>query len=237
MKVALLRVGIDSGCGGMQGPLLRDGSFEFIPIPDDRMLDNRTYGNTISRSGRPFAQFFPSQRQQRMANQPMHVDPEFETFTYGDPTPPKKGLRHLTKGDLLIFYAGLEGFDFESPPALYIVGYFEVKLAGLAISFSRADIAKYFVNNFHVRHRRLFAQQKNKLVLVRGSTRSRLLKKAHLLSETVTLDAKPPIKKITAEMRRIFGDFGGRHSFQRSPPRWVEENCTARAAAFIHSLP
>ena len=46
-----------------------------------------------------------------------HVDPEY-------PTPPKKGLRHLTEGDLLIFYAGLQGFEFESPPALYIIGYF-----------------------------------------------------------------------------------------------------------------
>jgi hypothetical protein len=235
MKVALLRVGIDSGCGGMQGPLFRDGSFEFIPIPDDRMLDNRTYGNTLGRSGRPFVEFFPSRRQQRMANQPMHVDPEFETFTYGDPTPPKKGLRRLTKGDLLIFYAGLEGFDFESPPALYIIGYFEVELAGLATSFSPDEIAKHFANNFHVRHRRLFAQQKNELVLVKGSKRSRLLKKAHLLSETLTLNGKPPIKKITAEMRQIFGGFFGRHSFQRSPTRWVEPHYTQSAAAYIRS--
>jgi len=235
LKVALLRVGIDSGCGGMQGPLFHDGSFEFIPIPDERTLDSRTYGNTIGRSGRSLAEFFPIRRQQRMAAQPMHVDPEFDTFTYGDPTPPKKGLRHLTKGDLLIFYAGLEGFDFESPPALYIIGYFEVELSGLATAFSTAEIAKHFGNNFHVRHRRLFAQQKNELVLVRGSKRSRLLKKAHLLSETVTLNGKPPVKKITAEMREIFGDFSGRHSFQRSPNRWVEPHYTQSAAAYIRS--
>ena len=236
MKVALLRVGIDSGCGGMQGPLFRDGRFEFIPIPDDRMLDSRTYGNTLGRNGRPFAEFFPGRRQQRMANQPMHVDPEFVSFTYGDPTPPKKGLRHLTKGDLLIFYAGLEGFDFASPPALYIIGYFEVELAGLATSFSTAEIAKHFANNFHVRHRRLFAQQKNELVLVKGSRRSRSLKKAHLLSETLTLEGKPPVKKITAEMREIFGDFAGRHSFQRSPTRWVEPDYVNGAAQYVRLL-
>src|ERR1700733_13374697 len=46
MNVALLRVGVDSGCGGIQGPVFATGDFEFIPIPDDRMLDIRTYGNT-----------------------------------------------------------------------------------------------------------------------------------------------------------------------------------------------
>lgn len=220
----------------MQGPLFRDGTFEFIPIPDDRMLHSRTYGNTLGRSGRPFVEFFPTGRQQRMATQPMHVDPEFETFTYGDPTPPKRGLRHLAKSDLLIFYAGLEGFNFDSPPALYIIGYFEVELADLATEFSDAAIRRNFATNFHVRHRALFEQQKRELVLVKGGEGSRLLKKAHLLSETVTVPGKAPLKKITAPMRKIFGEFGGRHSFQRSPTRWVESPFVSAAAQFVCSL-
>jgi hypothetical protein len=236
VKVALLRVGIDSGCGGMQGPLFRDGTFEFIPIPDDRLLDDRTYANMRGRTGRSLVEFFPSRRQQRMANQPMHVDPEFETFTYGDPTPPKKGLRHLTKGDLLIFYAGLEGFDFESPPALYIIGYFEVELAGLATEFSDAAIRRNFARNFHVRHRALFEKQKQELVLVKGGKGSRLLKKAHLLSETITLPGKAPLKKMTARLRAIFGDFGGRHSFQRSPTRWIEPAFVSSAVRYVRTL-
>lgn len=232
----MLRVGIDAGCGGMQGPLFRDGSFELIPIPDDRMLDSRTYGNTIGRNGRPLSEFFPTRRQQLMVHQPMHVDPEFETFTYGDPTPPKRGLRQLDKGDLLIFYAGLQGSDFISGPALYIIGYFEVQVAGLATSFSPTQISQDFAQNFHVRHRALFEQQKEQLVLVKGGEGSRLLNKAHLFSETVTAKDKPPLKKITASMRRIFGEFGGRHSFQRSPTRWVELEFVERAASFVRSL-
>jgi len=233
---ALLRVGIDSGCGGMQGPLFRDGSFEFVPIPDDRKLDDRTYGKTTGRKGKALVEYFPTRRQARYANQPIHVDPEFETYTYGDPTPPKKGLRHLERGDLLVFYAGLEGFDFASAPALYIIGYFEVTLAGLATSFSVAEIATHFASNFHVRHRGLFAQQSNDLVLVKGSKGSRLLTKAHLLSETVTADSKPPVKKMTAKMRQTFGDFGGRHSFQRSPTRWVEADFVEAAAEYVRTL-
>jgi hypothetical protein len=38
MNVVLLRVGVDEGAGGIQGPLLEDGTFEYIPIPDDRIL-------------------------------------------------------------------------------------------------------------------------------------------------------------------------------------------------------
>jgi Nucleotide modification associated domain 3 len=220
----------------MQGPLFRDGTFEFIPIPDDRMLDSRTYGSTLGRSGRPFADFFPSPRQQRMANQPMHVDPEFETFTYGDPTPPKKGLRHLTKGDLLIFYAGLEGFYFESAPALYIIGYFEVELAGLTTSFSTPEIAKHFANNFHVRHRHLFAQQKNELVLVKGSKRSLLLTKAVKIGERQRLSTGSWWQLISPEMAKVFGRFGGIGSLQRSTPRWVEPQLVESAAKFVRAL-
>lgn len=205
MKVALLRTGVDSGCGGMQGPLFRDGTFDFVPIPDTRMLDERTYGNTKGRKGKALVRYFPQRRQPRYADQPMHVDPEFKTCTYGDPTPPKKGLRRLESSDLLVFYAGLEGFDFASPPALYIIGYFEVALAGLATSFSPAEISKHFAANFHVRHRSLFKQQKSELILVKGGKGSRLLTKAHLLSETITSPGKAPSRKSRTKCGRHLG--------------------------------
>ena len=103
MQVVLLRVGIDTGSGGIHGPLLADGSFEFIPIPDGFRIDSRTYGNALGRYGRPFVDYFPGGRRSEVAGCSMHVDPEFETFTYGDPTPPKRGLRRLQPGDLLVF--------------------------------------------------------------------------------------------------------------------------------------
>ena len=52
MQVVLLRVGIDTGSGGIHGPLFSDGSFEYIPIPDSfrgKGVDKRTYGNTRGR--------------------------------------------------------------------------------------------------------------------------------------------------------------------------------------------
>src|SRR5262245_20348417 len=101
IKVALLRVGIDTGSGGMHGPLYQDGTFEYIPIPDGFGKDERTYGNTIGKHGTNLISYFPISRRITMINQSMHYDPEFRTYTYGDPTNPKAGLRFLQSGDML----------------------------------------------------------------------------------------------------------------------------------------
>lgn len=64
MKIALLRVGIDTGSGGIHGPLFQDGSFEYIPIPDGLNQDNRTYGNTVGRYGKRLVEYFPGKRRE-----------------------------------------------------------------------------------------------------------------------------------------------------------------------------
>ena len=110
-QVVLLRVGIDSGCGGIQGPLYKDGTFEFVCIPDRKRVSVHTYGNMVGRDGKPLSSYFPESRRKRMAEQHIHVDPEFETFTYGDPTTPKRSLQHLQAGDFLVFYCGLQEWD------------------------------------------------------------------------------------------------------------------------------
>jgi len=240
MRVVLLRIGVDSGSGGIQGPLFRDSSFELIPIPDKfrkRGVDPRTYGNTIGKHGRVLLEYFPERLREKRRNQPMHVDPEFGTFTYGDPTFPKRGLRKLNRGDLLVFYAGLEGWGkFKRPAALYIVGYFEVEAAGLATKHSVRELRTLFANNFHVRHRQVFKKQKRRLVLVKGSKGSRLLKKAVLISSVGRDKNGRPLKVLSPAMRSIFSDFRGRVSIQRSPPRWVEPAFVERAVRFVRGL-
>jgi len=94
MKVVLLRVGVDSGAGGMQGPLFADGSFELIPIPDTQGV-GLTYGAACGTKGVPLSEYFPQSRRAQMRQSAMHLDPEFTTFTYGDPTKPKSSLRQL----------------------------------------------------------------------------------------------------------------------------------------------
>ena len=239
MKVAMLRVGIDSGSGGLQGPLFKDGSFEFIPIPDkfEKLgVNEQTYGNTTGRKNRKLIEYFPQARRDAMASQPIHLDPEFESFTYGDPTPPKAGLRHLEKGDMLIFYCGLEGWDQRSAPALYLIGYFEVLAAGRADSFDEEQVQTLFAKNFHVRHRRVFEKQRNELVLVKGSEQSRLLETAVCISKLGRDKNGLPLKVLSPEMQKIFGTFGGKLSFQRSPTRWVDPDHVESAARYMRLL-
>jgi hypothetical protein len=238
MNVVLLRVGIDSGCGGAQGALLPDGSFEFICMPDATGTDARTYSNLVGACGRPLVELLPASCRARLAHQSVHVDPEFATFTYGDPTSPKARLRELRKGDVLVFYAGLEVVGGSGgPPALYLIGYFEIELAGRARDWDDRFVGREFAENFHVRHPAIYERDKPTLVLIKGGPGSRRLRKAHLISEVGRDVNGTALKVLSASARAVFGDFGGRNSIQRSPPRWVDSAHAARAAAFVRSLP
>ena len=130
MQVVLLRVGIDTGSGGkFTGPLFKNGSFEYVPIRDGFNgcgISDQTYGNTRGRYGkRTLLSYFPEKLRESRRDIPIHHDPEFETFTYGDPTSPQKqGLRRLEKGDLLVFYAGLQGWDFDCASGASILSAF-----------------------------------------------------------------------------------------------------------------
>jgi hypothetical protein len=206
-QVVLLRVGVDAGCGGIQGPLFEDGSFEFICIPDKKRVSAHTYGNMLDKHGQPVVRYFPEVRREVMAAQTVHVDPEWDTFTYGDPTLPKRSLRHLRPGDFLVFYCGLQLWDVEhgwygtSRPALYVAGYFEVALAGLADDFDKKTLKIQFGLNFHVRYPSVFQQQKDDLVLVKGGVGSRLFKKARRISVDGRDRAGKPLKVLSPAMR------------------------------------
>jgi hypothetical protein len=240
VQVVLLRVGIDTGSGGILGPLFKDGSFEYVPIGDGFNgcgISDQTYGNTKGKcTKRLLLDYFPESIQPKRRDTPIHYDPEFETFTYGDPTAPKRGLRKLKKGDLLVFYAGLVGSDFKCGPALYIIGYFEVEKAGLAAEFSEHELRRDFGKNFHVRHKAVFAKQKDRLVLVKGNHRSCLLEKARCISIMGADKNGRPIHVLSPKMQKVFGDFDGHISIQWSPPRRVDERYVAKASAFVTSL-
>jgi len=241
-KAVLLRVGIDSGSGGIQGPLFEDGSFEFVCIPDNKRVSVHKYGTSIGRNGLPHSGYFAVGQREKVAQQHVHLDPEFETFTYGDPTAPKRSLRDLKPGDFLVFYCGLQkwdstcGWDCTYRPALYLAGYFEVALAGMARDFDRKTLKAEFGNNFHVRYRSVFEQQKDDLVLVKGGPGSRLFRKACCISEEGQDRAGKPLKVLSRKMQRVFGDFGGHVSIQRSPPRWVGPQFVDKAIGFLKDL-
>ncbi|HXB71900.1 MAG TPA: hypothetical protein VNY05_26920 [Candidatus Acidoferrales bacterium] len=238
MQVVLLRVGIDTGSGGIHGPLFSDGSCTSRFRTASEVKESiRGHMETLAAGeGRKLVDYFPEARRVKVSDQSVHFDPEFETFTYGDPTRPKALLRQLSEGSLLVFYAGLKGWNFDCPAALYIIGCFEVARAGLAASFSKAELAGMFQNNFHVMHGGVFEDQKDRLVLVTGNANSRLLKKAAKISSVGTDRNGRPLHRLAPEMQEVFGGFAGNTSIQRSPPRWVAAEFTERAAQFISAL-
>ncbi len=241
-QVVLLRVGIDAGSGGIQGPLFEDGTFDFVCIPDKKRVSIHTYGDSVGKYGNCLVDYFPESRRERMADEHIHVDPEFETFTYGDPTSPKRSLRKLNPSDFLVFYCGLQkwdangGWNHDHHPALYLAGYFEVALAGMAADFSKKVLRSEFGKNFHVRYPAVYKKQKHDLVLVKGGPDSRLFNRAHQISSMGEDRSGKPLKVLSPKMQRIFGNFGGRISIQRSPPRWVDPRFVDKAIEYIGRL-
>lgn len=241
-KCVLLRVGVDAASGGIQGPLFEDGTFELICIPDKKRVGADTYGNRIGRNGRPLVDYFPLSRRTALASQPFHDDPEFRTFTYGDPTAPKRSLRNLESGDFLAFYCGLQAWDDTrgwiqgQRPALYLIGYFEVALAGMAADFDEETLCNHFATNFHVRHPTLYERQKHELVLVKGGPGSRLFRRAYQISAEGRDRSSKPLKVLAPDMQKVFGDFAGHVSIQRSPPRWVAIERVQAAVAYLKKL-
>ena len=126
MSGYLIRVGLDTGDigGGGHAPINYDGTFDYIPIPEDiSTQEETTYDTLESRIGAPIEEY-PN----RPALTKIHRDPEFETYTYGEVGPSKRNsLRKLTEGDLLIFYSSLQPRYRQAPVRLFIIGYFTVE--------------------------------------------------------------------------------------------------------------
>lgn len=237
MKVVLLRVGVDKICGGTYSPLFKDGTFEFLPIPEyfyrNHAFDvNKTPTYSVERGlkGRPFIEYFQAGKDKEQHKDcPIHTDPDFVTYTYGDGNSTKQTLVNLEKGDYLVFYAMLKGYDFTMPPALYVIGYFEVEYSLLAVEQDQYELlTEDFGQNFHIKNKEIFdrdiANPKNKgLKLVKGTANSRLLKYAYLISRTIEIPKKSDVHVISDDMLKIFGTFGGKIAIQKEPLRWIKD--------------
>lgn len=239
--MVLLRVGVDSACGGTQSPLFDDGTFELLCIPDSvSSVDpsSATYGSKKDKFGRPLTQYVGAKfRETRI-----HLDPEFESMTYGDPTSPKRGLAKLTQGDYLVFTCGLqrwrdgEGWIQEDQPHIYLAGFFVVEIAEYAKYMDTAMLESYFSRNAHCHNKTRLDAERDRLLLIKGGKKSRRFSRAVRISDIGTDAAGNPLKVLSREMRQHFGDFGGKNSLQRSTPRWIKEPFTESAIRFLSSL-
>lgn len=187
-NVLLLRVGLDSGTGKGHGPLFEDNSFEYIPIPESsETTEDRTYEDFLARTGSPLSEYAP-----HLADNVPHFDPEFETYTYGDPSPNKRRqLGRLTSDDLLIFYSSLSPQDVDVDPRLYGIGYFTVEDVYDLKDMTPKERVKIFNkmgNNAHVKRTNLTSESSHREehpVIVKGRPKeSRLFTKARPLGNS-----------------------------------------------------
>jgi hypothetical protein len=119
MNALLVRVGADQSEGGgyFNGPMdSRTGEFAYVPIPetgDVRPELTKLY-SLVTPSLKPFGISLPN----TLANGVMHLDPDFANLTYGDQGQRARQVQaKLTRGDLIVFYAGLRDIQ----PSLRLV--------------------------------------------------------------------------------------------------------------------
>jgi len=63
-----------------------------------------------------------------------------------------------------------------------------------------------------------------------------LLNKAYRISSEGTDRSGNRLKVLSPEMQKVFGDFDGKVSIQRSPPRWVDSAFVESAIKFVKRL-
>ncbi|MHA1149178.1 MAG: hypothetical protein ACTSR8_13140 [Promethearchaeota archaeon] len=107
-KICYVRVAADKSSPGKRGPLFKDHSFEYVSIFEDHpTIEERTYLTEKGRKGE-----FLNKYMNKRKILPMHYDPEFRydwiLSVYGDDTIDKDTLNDLNKGDILVFYTGLD---------------------------------------------------------------------------------------------------------------------------------
>ena len=181
-KAFIINVGANASHGALRSPIFEDGTFFFVPIPEDD--PDATVSGRVPR----YRDILPEALPYLPAayhNAKTHNDPEFETFTYGD-YPVSSGrpglLKQIAEGDYLCFLARLVGWSkaggrFTDDAGFYIVGYFEVGQVFRDVTISSPkSVLRAVAKNAHVR--RLSEWYNDAGWVIKGTSNSRLLRRA-----------------------------------------------------------
>ena len=184
-RIFLANVGANSS-HRFSSPIFPDGTFEFIPIPEDRDLpgphavrykDLRSF----NQPGPDLLEYVPK----RLWDWPCHNDPEFETFTYGDnceTSPRGASLKRLEPGDFLFFLARLQQRAVDASytaHGFYLIGFLEIAETLREVrSRPTDDTLRRFSANAHIRRGLSDPQLWDRFWVFRGSNRSRRFQKA-----------------------------------------------------------
>lgn len=154
-----------------RGRVFDDGTFEYLPIQETKETMEKV--PTYRELGFSHVRF---------PDIPVHLDPEFKTFTYGHVERgfgDTKCIKELKVGDLLAFYATLQHGSQWSP---FIIGYFTIEQVKdcreLSIDAISALKSEGFQNNAHLKR-----LDPNADFLIKGDKSSKLLNRAFPLAE------------------------------------------------------
>ncbi len=141
MTVVLCGVGGDSGNVSPDPTVDAEGRFEYVPVPEKcDTVETLTYGTLEKRHGdgvladdidwlKPRGDY-EGDRPEVVRNHPLHHDPNFEHFTYGEhrrrPSPYVQTLAALEPGDIVAFYTGLRP-ESGGKKHRYLIGYFTLR--------------------------------------------------------------------------------------------------------------
>lgn len=168
------------------GPIFPDGSFEFLPIPEDRDLpvgQGVRYHNLRSFHDpeQDLLRYIP----ERLWDRTAHADPEWDTFTYGDncaTSPRAASLKRVEPGDRLLFLVRLQSWDEDGPTdthGFYLVGFIHVDGMLRDVKARPDDGAMaLFGRNSHIRRGQSDPGLWDGFCVFSGSSQSRRLSRA-----------------------------------------------------------
>ncbi|MEW6417218.1 MAG: hypothetical protein AB1480_03745 [Nitrospirota bacterium] len=179
-KIFIVNVGVNAS-HSLKSPIFEDGTFEFIPIPENRVESGKftlTYSDLRSfyNPEESLSKYIPH----KYHSHPVHNDPEFFGSTYGDncELPGRaRGLRSVKEGDIILFYARLVNYNqnqFTNVAGFYFIGFIEVSLiVENVLTKPASDILSLISNNAHIRRGLSNPRYFNGFWVFKGSAKSR----------------------------------------------------------------
>ena len=161
-KIYVVNVGTNAS-HSFCSPIFEDGTFEFIPIPEDRQIE-AAHGvkyrdlRSFYRPTEDLSKYIPD----RFLDITTHNDPEFDSLTYGDNCDVNaraQALKSVKRGDFLLFLARLQKYKKDALEAIptkefgfYFVGFLHVDSVYGSVINPLSELQMEAINlNAHVR--------------------------------------------------------------------------------------
>jgi hypothetical protein len=187
MSLVLVGVAADSENASHCPPIFDDGTFEYIPIPEQHeTTETATYASEGYDEHLSYV-VYDGEETSAFDDVRIHHDPNFDALTFGDPGKSRSKLLTLEAGDVLGFYSGLTPPGQSRPKHRYLIGYFVVDRVVDFDSVGEnrpADVVERNRSNAHIKRYLASndARHLSNLVIVRGKTPGGLLDRAIKLS-------------------------------------------------------